>query len=126
MAKKSTAIVPTMLRMREELRRRIEREAKKNGRSLNAEMVERLEQSFAMSEQSLRDSAIIDMLVDNNDVSSTLLRQIARELVAKKPSAFRDEAEIKAFMSGMNFAAIAKEMEERARAGEIRDHDPND
>jgi hypothetical protein len=124
MAKKSTAIVPTMLRMRGELRRRIEREAKKNGRSLNAEMVERLEQSFAMSEQSLRDSAIIDMLVDNNDVSSTLLRQIAHQLVAKKPSAFRDEADIKAFMSGMNFAAIAKELEERTRAGEIRD--PND
>ena len=44
--KKPTDIVPTMLRMREEMRKRLEREAKKNSRSLNAEMVGRLDQSF--------------------------------------------------------------------------------
>jgi hypothetical protein len=65
-AKKSTEIVPTMLRIREDLRKRLEREAKKKDHSLNAEMVERLEQSFANEAQSMRDSAIIDLLVDRD------------------------------------------------------------
>jgi hypothetical protein len=50
MVKKATAIVPTMLRIREGLRKRLELEAKKNGRSLNAEMTERLERSYAADE----------------------------------------------------------------------------
>src|SRR6266700_5718741 len=61
MAKKSTAIVPTMLRIREDLRKRLEREAKKKDHSLNAEMVERLEQSFVDDAQNQREIAIINM-----------------------------------------------------------------
>jgi hypothetical protein len=74
MAKKSTEIVPTMLRIREELRRRLEREAKKRDHSLNAEMVERLEQSFVRDEKSLRDTAILDALIGNRELIELLRR----------------------------------------------------
>jgi Arc-like DNA binding domain len=45
--KKATEFTQFKLRIREGLRRQIEKEAKKNGRSANAEAVERLEASFA-------------------------------------------------------------------------------
>ena len=124
MAKKSTAIVPTMLRMREELRKRLEREAKKNGRSLNAEMVGRLEQSFTIDEQARsRDSAMIDMLVNNDKVSSSVLRQIAFEMT-KAPGAFRSEADAKKFLTGINFSVYGKELQERIERGEIPHDQP--
>jgi hypothetical protein len=85
MAKKSTEIVPTMLRIREDLRKRLEREAKKKDHSLNAEMVERLEQSFVDDAQALRDSAILDMMVMNNDPHGALLRNMAKQL-ARNPN----------------------------------------
>jgi hypothetical protein len=46
MARKTTEIVTLSLRIREELRKRIEREAKRADRSMNAEIVHRLELSF--------------------------------------------------------------------------------
>jgi Arc-like DNA binding domain len=46
MARKTTEIVSLSLRIREELRKRLEREAKRADRSMNAEIVHRLEQSF--------------------------------------------------------------------------------
>jgi hypothetical protein len=48
--KKATEFIQFKLRIREGLRRQIEREAKKNGRSVNSEAVARLEQSFAQQE----------------------------------------------------------------------------
>jgi Arc-like DNA binding domain len=50
MARKPADLVPLMLRLPEDLRRRIEREANRNQRSLNAEVVRRLEQSFQSDE----------------------------------------------------------------------------
>jgi hypothetical protein len=119
MAKKATAIVPTMLRMREELRRRLEREAKKNERSLNAEMVGRLEQSF--DEQ--RNSAILDLLVNNDNVSSAVLRQIAREM-SKVPNSLRSDPEIKNFLASINFSAYGKEIQECIKSEEFSDDQP--
>ena len=46
MAKKSDAIVQVKLRIREQLRRRLEAAAKKRGVALNYEMMSRLERSF--------------------------------------------------------------------------------
>jgi hypothetical protein len=115
--KKPTDIVPTMLRIREELRKRIEREAKKRDHSLNAEMVDRLERSFARDEKSRRDSAIIDMLVDHNHISSAVLRKIASEL-AKNPDWFRNKEDMKNMIEGMYFAAYGKEPDEAPRPGE--------
>jgi Arc-like DNA binding domain len=79
-AKKSTDIVPTMLRLREGLRKRLEREAKNNRQSLNAEMVERLEQSFAREQAQARDSDIVDMLIGPTNMNRNLLRWIVYEL----------------------------------------------
>jgi hypothetical protein len=45
-ARKATEMVPTMIRMRESLRKQLERAAERNDRSLNAEMVDRLERSI--------------------------------------------------------------------------------
>ena len=117
MAKKSTAIVPTMLRMREDLRKRLEREAKKKDHSLNAEMVDRLERSFVLEEKVHRDSAIIDMLVRHNDVSSELLRDIADE-IAKHPDWDRYEAARKDLLSWLYIAAYGKEPPQEQRPGE--------
>jgi Arc-like DNA binding dprotein len=51
MARKPTDTVKLQLRFHEALRRRLAREAKKNNRSLNAEIVHRLEQSLDVPEQ---------------------------------------------------------------------------
>jgi hypothetical protein len=50
MARKQTATVNVTLRIREDLRRRIEHEAKKRKHSLNQELARRLEASFAVDD----------------------------------------------------------------------------
>jgi predicted HicB family RNase H-like nuclease len=51
MARKSTETVAITLRIREELRRKLEGAAKRNDVSLNAEMANRLEASFELPER---------------------------------------------------------------------------
>jgi Arc-like DNA binding domain len=51
MARKPTDTVIFSLRMREELRRQLEREAKRQERSMNAEIIQRLEGSFHREEE---------------------------------------------------------------------------
>jgi plasmid stability protein len=46
MAKKDSVLRPIMTRLREGLRKRLEVAAKANGRSMNAEIIHRLEKSF--------------------------------------------------------------------------------
>jgi hypothetical protein len=113
MAKKSTAIVPTMLRIREELRKRLEREAKKRDHSLNAEMAERLEKSFSAS----RDGAILDMLVRHDDVSAQLLRDIADQ-IAKHPDWSTSEEERKELLTGLTFSIHGKEPQGEPQPGD--------
>jgi hypothetical protein len=108
MAKKSTEIVPTMLRIREDLRKRLEREAKKRDHSLNAEMAERLEASFTNQAQAQRDAAIIDMLVKHDDVSGQLLRDIADQ-IAKHPDWSNNEADRKEMLHWIYISAHGKE-----------------
>ena len=50
MARRPTDTAELKLRLPERLRRLIERQAEKSNRSLNAEMVHRLEQSFSRAE----------------------------------------------------------------------------
>jgi hypothetical protein len=72
MARKPKEIVGLTLRVREELRRRLEREAKRNNTSLNAEIEARLEHSF--------DAGKIDDLLaifTGDKHSAKLLRMIA-------------------------------------------------
>jgi hypothetical protein len=51
MARKLTDTVQLKLRFDEKLRRRLEREAAQNARSMNAEIIQRLEQSFHQLDQ---------------------------------------------------------------------------
>jgi hypothetical protein len=108
MAKKSTEIVPTMLRIREDLRKRLEREAKKKDHSLNAEMVDRLEQSFVEDEQNQREIAIIRMMMESDDISVDLIRKIVRELWKRRSWANTD-VDPKDNEIGLNFLEYAKE-----------------
>jgi hypothetical protein len=85
MAEKPTEYVQFKLRIRQSLLKKLRKEATKKGQSANNEAVERLEQSFAGPTQAMRDSAILDMLVMNNDLSGALLRNIAIQL-AKNPN----------------------------------------
>jgi hypothetical protein len=108
MAKKSTEIVPTMLRIREDLRKRLEREAKKKDHSLNAEMVDRLEQSFVDDEQNQREIAIIRMMMESDDISVDLMRKIVRELWKRRSWADTD-VDPKDKETELNFLEYAKE-----------------
>jgi hypothetical protein len=92
--KKSKIVALTKVRMREELKDQLARSAARNNRTQNGELVHRLEQSFATDAKELRDSAIVDMLVNHNEGSSELLRRFAFEL-AKNPALFRSEDELK-------------------------------
>jgi plasmid stability protein len=51
MVRKPTELRPVMTRLPERLRSRLEREAARNDRSMNAEIIHRLEQSFVPQEQ---------------------------------------------------------------------------
>lgn len=108
MAKKSTAIVPTMLRMREDLRKRLEREAKKKDHSLNAEMVARLEQSFVDDEQNKRELAIIKMMMESDGISIDLMRKIVFELWKRRSWGDHDVS-LKDNETSVNYLAFAKE-----------------
>jgi plasmid stability protein len=52
MVRKPNELRPIMTRVPEALRQRLEREAERNGRSMNAEVIHRLEQSFEKEERS--------------------------------------------------------------------------
>ena len=54
MARKRTDIVPLTLRIREELRHRLERTAKKNDTSINAEIQRRLDSSYQSDAEKVR------------------------------------------------------------------------
>jgi hypothetical protein len=117
MARKPTDYVQVKVRMREALRRKLERAAEKKKISTNAEAVERIEYTFAEEEEheaqrkymeeereeineqqrqyyeeqarleerhkaALRDSKILNMMVEFKYPSALLLRVLAREAVA--------------------------------------------
>jgi hypothetical protein len=108
--KRATAKVATMLRMREELRNRLDRESKKNDRSMNSEMVARLEGSF--QDQGQRDSAIIDIFLGSNAASSEVLRRMAIEL-AQKPDWSNSEADKEMMIKRLIITAFGREMSDR-------------
>jgi hypothetical protein len=73
MARKPSEIVAVTLRIREDLRRRLEREAKRGRTSLNAEMERRLEDSFEMANM----ASLIRVLVGGG-FTADLLAAIAK------------------------------------------------
>jgi hypothetical protein len=78
MARKAAEFVQFKLRIREGLRRDIEREAKKNHRSANAEAVERLEKSFETSAVRQWDT-FITMMIGGSE-SADFLRWLAPQM----------------------------------------------
>jgi hypothetical protein len=123
MARKPTDYVQFKLRVRRSLLLKIQREAEKKKHSANTEAVNRLEESFDRVEQAWRDGAIIDMLVDNNKLSSAALRHFALEL-AKASKTIRSAADLEAVVTSLNFSAYAREIQERIESGEIPDDQP--
>jgi hypothetical protein len=73
MARKPSEIVAVTLRIREDLRRRLEREAKRGRTSLNGEMEQRLEDSFEMANM----ASLIRVLVGGG-FTADLLAAIAK------------------------------------------------
>jgi hypothetical protein len=76
MARKPTETIALSLRVREELRRRLEREAKKQNHSLNAEIVHRLQRSLE------RDQGIEVEEAIHGQLASMPKEQIGPALVA--------------------------------------------
>lgn len=120
MAKKPTDYVQFKLRVRRALLVKIQREAEKKKHSANTEAVNRLEESFDRSEQDRRDSAILDMMVDNDAISSAALRYIASKIM-KAPKSFSNPADL---IASLNFSAYAMEIQERIESGEIPEDQP--
>jgi hypothetical protein len=81
--KKTDVIQLSKIRMREALRAKLVRFAERDGRTLNAEIVDRLERSFAHDQKLEHDQAVIALLVGGDEMSSVLLRQILFELQAR-------------------------------------------
>jgi hypothetical protein len=78
MARKAAEFVQFKLRVSEKLRRDIEREAKKNHRSANAEAVERLEKSFETSAFRQLDT-FITMMIGGSE-SADFMRWLALQM----------------------------------------------
>ena len=79
-ARKPRIIQLSKIRMREALHQRLVRDAGANGRTLNAEIVDRLERSLTQDAVAERDRVIIAMLVGGDHGSGTFLRQLVFEL----------------------------------------------
>jgi hypothetical protein len=132
---KLTDIVPVKLRMREALRRKLERGAQLRGHSANAEAVWRIERTFDQDDQyavdikkmeereaalqemyrdqveeqtrkeadlkaALRDTKILNMMIDNQYAGGMLLRSLARE-IAHHPDWADNESNRRAFAERM-------------------------
>jgi hypothetical protein len=80
-ARKPTDIVQLKLRLREELRRKLERAAAKKEHSLNTEMVERLDRSFDLEvqasdrEEILRELQYIRAMITGHPAPESLKRE---------------------------------------------------
>ena len=96
MARRTQELRPVMVRIPEGLRRRLEREAVRNGRSMNTEIIHRLERSFAdlgsemaqLAQQAGTTAAekMVSTLIDpssGSDALKRLLEHAARESKGK-------------------------------------------
>jgi hypothetical protein len=83
MSKKPSQIVQVKVRMREDLRRKIEHAAEKNGLTVNAEILRRLDQTFGVT---------LDKLEGSVATLASRFDELARELVrVRTEQAIREE-----------------------------------
>ena len=68
MARKPQELRPVMTRIPEALRRRLERSGEKNGRSMNGEIIHRLEKSFLKDNNEALMKAVCQDIIDAMDV----------------------------------------------------------
>jgi HicB family len=87
MARKATDIVPIMLRIREDLRRRLEREATRHKVSLNREMQMRLEDSFEIDARRSNESVAADLETNALRLGALVARMELSEQLAEKLAA---------------------------------------
>lgn len=82
MARKPTELRPIMTRIPEGLRHRLERVAAKNDRSMNAEIIHRLEQSFEREDRAAEHAELIRQVTQAATVASeNLARTVIAEIV---------------------------------------------
>ena len=88
--RKSQELRPVMTRIPEGLRRRLEREAEQNRRSMNAEIIHRLTQSFVRQDQTDLIAATVHQTLANIPAYQTLMQLDtplpAREAAARQPT----------------------------------------
>jgi predicted HicB family RNase H-like nuclease len=77
-ARKTTELVPLMLRLREGLRKQLEKAAKAHDQSLNTEVNDRLERSFERERQEARDTRILNALAGPDARSRDILYEMVR------------------------------------------------
>jgi hypothetical protein len=100
MVRKSQELRPVMTRIPEGLRSKLAREGKKNGRSMNAEIVYRLEQSFEQGD-------IIEAV--REEISSGFTAGFAAGLRdAPQPATFKDDARRAGFKVDAQMVAAFK------------------
>jgi Arc-like DNA binding domain len=92
MARRTTETVHLKLRFREALRRRIEQAARRNEQSMNAEIIDRLERSFAKDDtRSLLEETITAIRLQTGETIEAIRVQTGETLAAIRA----DKAEIK-------------------------------
>jgi Arc-like DNA binding domain len=112
MAPKDEELRPVMTRIPEKLRRRLEREAKWRRRSMNAEIVSRLQESFDVPDQA-------------GAIASDVASEIGSEFYDVHGSLSEIQSQIRAILSHLGLPdpvaeAKAREAEARARRAEAR------
>jgi hypothetical protein len=101
MARKPTELRPLMLRIPEALRKRIEVEATKNDRSMNAEIINRLQNSFQKEERAV------------------LLAEVVREAFVKAYDMLRSKGEPNSSIDA-ELPETAKKQQPEAKAAAVR------
>ena len=86
MVRKSKQLRPVMTRIPESLRRKLEREAEQNGRSMNAEIIHRLESSFRREQTDQLVARALDAVL--RDVQDN--KQQLERLTAPPPTTLLD------------------------------------
>ena len=109
-AKKSNELVPLMLRLRQSLRKKLERAAKSSGLSLNSEVTTRLEYTFAEDE---RNEAHLKEMEERRDELNEEARQWYEEQAREKAeheAALRDSRVLSTLVGGDGNALVLRLM----------------
>jgi hypothetical protein len=83
--RRKTEIVQVNLRLREELRQRLSREAEKSGRSFNQELVHRLEESFRVeSLEKVMERGMVEVTTATEGAVGKMLEMYLKDLTETK------------------------------------------